>query len=82
MKAAKAAYDGNKNDDPIVYDAYAKVLFETGKKTEAIAAQKKAIEVCKDAELLEYLKKTLTQYEKGEEKKTDKEKADKGSEAK
>ncbi len=69
-KAAKAACDATENKNPDVLDTYARALFDTGNKAEAIKMQKKAVELCKDERMKRELKKTLDRYEKdaGEKK--------------
>jgi len=63
MKVAKAAYDASGGKDPAIVDTYARALFDTGKKQEAIEYQKKAIEMCTDDQLKADLRKTLERYE-------------------
>lgn len=63
VKAAKLAYDATNGSEPAVIDTYARALFMEGKVEEAIAEQKRAIELCKDARMLEGLKKALKEYE-------------------
>ena len=48
-KLAKAAYDVSEGKEASIVDTYARALFDTGKVTEAIEHQKKAIELT-DAE--------------------------------
>ncbi len=64
MKAAKAAYDASEGKSADILDTYARALFDTGKKAEAIKMQKKAVDICKDERLLKELKKALERYEK------------------
>ncbi len=64
LKAAKAAYDASEGRSADVADTYARALFDTGKKAEAVKYQKKAIELCKDEKMRSDLKKTLERYEK------------------
>lgn len=63
MKVARAAYDACEGKDAAIVDTYARALFDTGKTSEAIALQKKAVEMCQDEKLKEELKKTLADYE-------------------
>lgn len=62
-KAARAAYDISEGKDPSIIDTYARAQFVRGKINEAVILQKKAIELCDDAELKPQLEKTLKQYE-------------------
>ena len=63
-KAAKNAYDTTDGKDAAVADTYARALFDSGKHSEAIEIQKKAIALTDDAEMKKELEKTLAQYEK------------------
>jgi len=63
MRAAKAAFDACDGKDPAIVDTYARALFDTGKKADAIKFQKQAIAMCKDATLKPELEKTLREYE-------------------
>ncbi len=60
---AKAAYDACEGKDASVVDTYARALFDSGKVQEAIREQKKAIELCTDAEMLQELRANLKTYE-------------------
>ncbi len=62
MKAAKCAYDACEGSDPAIVDTYARALFDTGKRTEAIKFQEQAVNLCADAKLREQLQKTLDEY--------------------
>jgi thiol-disulfide isomerase/thioredoxin len=64
-KIATRANDASKGQNPAVLDTLARVLFMNGKKTEAIAAQEKAIKLA-DANMKADLQKTLDSYRKGE----------------
>lgn len=64
MKAAKAAMDACEGKDAAIVDTYARALFDTGKVKEAVEQQRKAVELCKDEEMLKELKETLARYEK------------------
>lgn len=70
LKAAKVAYDATEGKEPSILDTYARALFDTGKKAEAIPLLKKAIELCKNERMLTELKKTLERYEKEAGEKT------------
>lgn len=69
LKLAKAAVDATSGKDENILDTYAKALFESGKKEEAIAQQKKAIELCKDQDRREVFEKTLKEYQDGAKEK-------------
>lgn len=59
-QAGVAASDGR---DPSILDTYARALFDSGKVTEAIMQQKKAISLADDEELQNELKATLKKYQ-------------------
>ena len=62
MRAAKAAYDASEGKHAGIMDTYARVLFDSGKKKEALVYQQKAIDVAAgEAERAE-LEKTLAKY--------------------
>jgi len=63
MRAAKAAFDACEGKDAAIVDTYARALFDTGKKADAIKFQKQAIELCKDAKMKAELVETLKGYE-------------------
>jgi hypothetical protein len=65
LKLAKLAVDASQGKDENVLDTYARALFDNGKKEEAITQQKKAIELCKDADRRELLAKSLKDYQDG-----------------
>lgn len=62
-RAAKAAYDRTAGKDPSITDTYARALFDTGRKADAIRLQKEAIAICKDATMRRQLEATLKGYE-------------------
>jgi peroxiredoxin len=62
--AAKKAYDVSQAKDPSIIDTYARALFDTGKKNQAIQLQKKAIAICTDNDLKSGLEQTLERYQK------------------
>lgn len=64
MKVAQAAYDACEGKDAAIVDTYARALFDSGKKAEAIEYQKKAIELAKSDMMRQELEKTLRDYEK------------------
>ncbi len=45
---AKAAVDNSESKEPIALDVYARALFDSGKVSEAVDTQKKALALCKD----------------------------------
>jgi thiol-disulfide isomerase/thioredoxin len=61
---AKAAYDACDGKESSIVDTYARALADTGKLSEAVRYQKAAVELCKDDEQKNTLKKTLEEYEK------------------
>ncbi len=61
-KAAKAANKAAGGKDAAIMDTYARALFDTGDKAEAIELQKKAIELAKDPRMKADLEKTLKRY--------------------
>ncbi len=63
MKFARAALAASGGKDANVLDTYARALFDTGKATEAIEQQKRAIEICDDPEKKIELKETLQRYQ-------------------
>lgn len=63
MAAAKKAYEETDGKDASIVDTYARALYDTGNVAEAIKMQKKAIEVCDEADLKAALEETLASYE-------------------
>lgn len=63
VKAGKLACEATDWNDANVLDTYARSLFETGERDEAIKWQKKAVELAKVDEQKEQLQKTLKRYE-------------------
>lgn len=63
LTAARKAYDACEGKDPNVVDTYARALFDTGSKKQAIEYQRKAIELCEDKSMKEWFKKKLVRYE-------------------
>ncbi len=45
---AKAAVDNSDSKEPVALDVYARALFDSGKVSEAVETQKKALALCKD----------------------------------
>jgi thiol-disulfide isomerase/thioredoxin len=62
-KAAKTAFDITQGKDPSIIDTYARVLWDTGNKTEALKQQRAAVELVKDKLLADVLNDHLKQYE-------------------
>ena len=62
---AKQAGEDSKWEDPQILDTYARALFETGKKSEAVEYQKKAIAKASDDEVKQQLEETLRKYQDG-----------------
>jgi len=67
-KAAKAAVDAGGETDASIMQTYARVLFESRRRAEAVKYQKKAIELAKDEDekTLGEMKAALATYEKKE----------------
>ncbi len=65
LKFAKAAFEACKGQEPDVVDTYARALFDNGRVADAIAHQKKAIELCNDRERMGELETSLKRYLKG-----------------
>jgi len=63
-RVAKAAYDACEGKEAAIVDTYARALFDTGKVSDAIKFQKKAIELCQEDNLRPELEETLKRYEK------------------
>ena len=63
MKFARAAFTASEGKDANILDTYARALFDTGKVSEAIEQQKRAIEICDDKEKQADLKLTLQRYQ-------------------
>ena len=63
LKAAKTANDAAEGKDFAILDAYARVLWETGARTEAIKHEKKAVELAKDPAIKRQLTETVGKYE-------------------
>lgn len=63
LRLAKTAVDASEAKDASILDTYARALFDTGKVDEAIAQQKKAVEVCTEDDLKTDLAATLKRYE-------------------
>lgn len=63
LRASKEAYKLSSNTVPIM-DTHARALFETGKKSEAIELEKKAIAACKDPRFKPELESVLLRFER------------------
>jgi thiol-disulfide isomerase/thioredoxin len=64
LQVAKAAVTASKEKNPAVLDTYARALFDSGKTSEAVAQQKKAIALAPAAQKAE-MEATLKKYEAG-----------------
>ena len=64
LRAAKAALDASGGRSPHILDTYARALFDNGKVAEAVAAQGKALELCRDEALKAELRAALERYQK------------------
>jgi hypothetical protein len=62
-KLAKAALEASEGKDANILDTYARALFDSGKVTEAIATQKKAIALAENDEARQPLEETLKGYQ-------------------
>lgn len=62
-RAARSAYEHTEGKEASIADTYARALFESGKRQEAIELQKKAIASAADTDQREQLQKTLEEYE-------------------
>lgn len=65
LKFARAAVTASESRDANILDTYARALFDTGKVSEAIEQQKRALELCDDKEKQAELKQTLQRYQAG-----------------
>lgn len=63
LDLAKAALDASGGTNASVLDTYARALFDTGKISEAIEYQKRAIAAADDEELRQMLREVLSRYE-------------------
>jgi hypothetical protein len=63
MKFAQAAFTASEGKDANILDTYARALFDTGKVSEAIVQQKRAVELCEDKEKKAELRETLQRYQ-------------------
>jgi thiol-disulfide isomerase/thioredoxin len=64
LEAARKANEATAAKDPDILDTYALALFENGKVAEAVKTQRRAVELCRDDELLAALKERLAMFEK------------------
>jgi thiol-disulfide isomerase/thioredoxin len=62
-KLAKAALDASEGKDSNILDTYARALFDSGRVSEAITTQKKAIELAENDEARQPLEETLKGYQ-------------------
>ena len=63
LDAAKAANDASHGEDPSIIDTYARALWDTGSKADAVKLQRKAVELANSPRLKKALQKTLEEYE-------------------
>lgn len=64
LKAAEKAMKLSDSKSAAIVDTYARALFDSGKKEEAIKFQRKAVELAASSEMKAELEATLKQYEK------------------
>ena len=69
-EVAKQAAEDSEWKAPHIIDTYARALFETGKKDEAIAAQEKAVALASDGDKAQY-EKVLKSYREGKAPKSE-----------
>jgi len=62
-KAAKSAYETTQGKNAPILDTYARVLWETGNKQEALKLQRRAVELVTDEQLATIFKEHLKSYE-------------------
>ncbi len=62
LRAARLANERSEGKDPAILDTYARALFDTGKRQEALDLQRRAVALCKDEELRKELEKNLKTY--------------------
>jgi thiol-disulfide isomerase/thioredoxin len=60
---AKAGVDASDSKEPAVLDTYAHALFDSGKVSDAIDAEQKAVDACADESLKSDLQATLKKYQ-------------------
>jgi tetratricopeptide (TPR) repeat protein len=64
LRAAKTAYDLTKGTDPSVLDTYARAMFETGKREEAVKLEQAALAACKDERMRIEFQAALNRYQR------------------
>ena len=64
LNAARAAYELSGGNQVPIIDTYARALFETGRRSEAIELEKKAIAQCKDTRFRPELESVLMRFER------------------
>jgi thiol-disulfide isomerase/thioredoxin len=69
LKFSQSAFDQTQGKDLNVLDTYARALFDNGRNAEAIAQQKRAIQLCNDKDRKAELEEALKVYEAGPQKK-------------
>lgn len=63
LKAAKSAFEATGGKELVPAVAYARALFESGSKSEAVTQQKEAIKLCKNQDQVALLEKDLKEFE-------------------
>lgn len=66
MRAAQAAYEGCHGKNPEVLDTYARVLFDSSKKEDAVKFQREAVNFASTEESKQEYQKTLEKYEEAQ----------------
>jgi thiol-disulfide isomerase/thioredoxin len=64
LRAAKTAYDLTRGTDASVLDTYARALFETGQREQAVKLEQAAIAACKDERLRLEFQAALKRYQR------------------
>ena len=63
-KAAQAAYEGTEGKNAEILDTYARVLFDSGKKKEAVKYEEQAVQMAPDEQARKGFEQTLEKYRK------------------
>lgn len=69
LRVARAAYDASDGKNAAIVDTYARALWDTGEKVDAVKLQKKAVSLCTNSAMKADLEKTLEEYQKALEEK-------------
>jgi peroxiredoxin len=64
LKAAQAAYEGTEGKNAEILDTYARVLFDSGKKQEAVKYEEQAVQMAPDEEARKGFEQTLEKFRK------------------